>query len=63
MDKSALKRVGPGFYADPNRKIYFDVGEFIAAHKLPDTPEVRQKVWDEIRKDFGVIGVAELPDP
>lgn len=63
MDRSGLKRAGPGFYVDPSRKIYFDVKEFITAHNLPDTPEVRQQLWEEVRKDFGVIGVAELSDP
>ncbi|HEY2116066.1 MAG TPA: hypothetical protein VGJ51_13300 [Candidatus Angelobacter sp.] len=62
MDKEGLTRIGAGFYADGDRKIYFRVREFLAAHRMPDTPEARAEVWAEVRRDFGVIGVTELED-
>ena len=62
MGKEDLKRIGDGFYVDGGGKIYFQVREFLAAHHMPDTPEVRAQVWAEVRRDFGVIGVTELPD-
>jgi len=62
MDKEDLTRIGDGFYVDRDRKIYFQVSEFLAAHRLPDTPQVRAEVWAEVRRDFGAIGVTELAD-
>jgi hypothetical protein len=62
MDRSWLKPVGPGFYVDINRHIYFDVREFIAAYNLHDTPEVRQQIWEEVRNDFGTLGVIDLTE-
>jgi hypothetical protein len=62
MGKESLTRIGDGFYADGEGKIYFQVSEFLAAHQMPDTQEVREKVWAEVRHDFGAIGVTELTD-
>ena len=62
MDKEGLTRIGAGFYVDRDRRIYFRVREFLAAHHLPDTPEVRAEVWAQVRRDFGAIGVTELTD-
>ena len=62
MDREGLRSVGAGFYVDKNWNIYFHVREFLAAQGLPDTPEVRDEVWAEVRRDFGVVGVRELPD-
>jgi hypothetical protein len=60
MGKKDLTRIGPGFYVDPARSLYVNVREFLAAQKLPDTPEVRRAVWEQIRRDFGEIGITEL---
>ena len=62
MEKSWLKALGPGFYVDTNRNIYFDVHEFIAIYRLPDTPEIREQLWDEVRNDLGdrVIDLLKL---
>ncbi len=62
MGKKGLTRIGDGFYVDGEGKIYFQASEFLAAHHMPDTPEVREKVWAEVRHDFGAIGVTELTD-
>ena len=62
MGKEGLTRIGDGFYVDGDRKIYFQVSEFLAAHRMPDTPEVRAEVWAQVCRDFGAVGVTELPD-
>ncbi|HZE79307.1 MAG TPA: hypothetical protein VE604_00315 [Candidatus Polarisedimenticolia bacterium] len=62
MDDKELTRIGDGFYVDDNRALYFKVSEFLTAHHLSDTPEVRRAIWEQIRHDFGVIGITELPE-
>jgi hypothetical protein len=62
MDKQGLTRIGAGFYIDSERRIYFHVREFMAAHNLPDALEVRQAVWAEVRRSFGNVAVIELTD-
>jgi hypothetical protein len=62
MNDEKLRRIGYGFYVDDNRALYFKVREFMAAHKFTDTPEVRRAIWEQIRDDFGVIEITELPD-
>jgi len=62
MDKSQFAKIGAGFYVGADRSLYFDVREFLAANKLPDTPAVRKAVWEQVKADFGVIGITELTD-
>ena len=62
MDDEKLRRIGYGFYVDDNGALYFKVRECMAAHNLTDTPEVRKAIWEQIRDDFGVIEITELPD-
>lgn len=62
MDAGKLHKLGYGFYVDDNRALYFKVREFLVAHHLSDTPEVRKAVWEQIKDDFGVIEIIELPD-
>lgn len=62
MNEGKLRRLGYGLYVDDNRALYFRVREFMAAHNLSDTPEVREAVWKQIRDDFGVIEITELPE-
>ncbi|HEY2116067.1 MAG TPA: hypothetical protein VGJ51_13305 [Candidatus Angelobacter sp.] len=52
----------PGFYADPGGRLYLAMAEFLLAHGMPDSPEVRTVVWEEIRDVFGDIAVSELSD-
>jgi hypothetical protein len=51
----------PGFYADRQGRLYFRMAEFLAAHSMPDTPEFRSVIWDEIRDIFHVE-VIEIED-
>jgi hypothetical protein len=62
MGDRELTKIGAGFYVDQNRSLYFNVREFLTSHNLSDTPEVRRAIWEQIRHDFGVIGITELPD-
>jgi hypothetical protein len=38
------------------------MAEFLLAHGMPDSPELRTVVWEEIRDVFGDIPISELPD-
>jgi hypothetical protein len=62
MDDKELVRISPGFYFDRARALYVNIGEFLRSQNLPDTAEVRQAIWEQIRRDFGAIGIAELPE-
>ena len=57
-----LTRVIPGLYADCQGSLYVDMREFLARHGMPDSPEVRAVVWEEIREIFGEIKVVEIVD-
>jgi hypothetical protein len=50
----------PGFYADSKGCIHVDMDEFLAAHGLPDAPELRAVIWDEIRDIFGGVEMVEI---
>ena len=50
----------PGLYADSGGRLYLAMAEFLSAHGMPDSPEVRAVVWEEIRDVFGDIPVSEL---
>ncbi len=60
--ETGLTRIGPGFYAGEDRALYFNPREFLAAFSLPDTPEMRAAVWEEVQRDFGAIGIRALTD-
>ena len=40
-----------GLYRDENGVLYIYMREFLKQHKLPDTPEVRQAVMEQIKTD------------
>jgi hypothetical protein len=61
MNDRKLTRIGPGIYMDETRALFVNVREFLVAQKLPDVPEVRQAVLEQIRRDFGGVGITELP--
>jgi hypothetical protein len=60
MNKADLQRIGPGFYVDSNRSLYLDMKEFMTAHDLPDRPEVRQAILEQVKQEFGLSEVTEL---
>jgi len=57
-----LAPIIPGLYADRGGRLYLAMAEFLSAHVIPDSPEVRAVVWEEIRGVFGEIAVMELPN-
>ncbi|HEU4416538.1 MAG TPA: hypothetical protein VFT65_17245 [Candidatus Angelobacter sp.] len=59
---SLLNPLIPGFYADDHGHLYLNMREFLVAHGMPDAPELRSVVWDEIRDIFQEIAVIEISD-
>jgi hypothetical protein len=62
MKKEYLQKIGPGFYVDSNRSLYLDVKELMTAYDLPDRPEVRQAILEQVKQEFGLSEVTELSD-
>jgi len=52
----------PGFYADAQGRLYLNIGEFLSAYGLQDSPEVRIVTWEEIREIFAGIEITEITD-
>ncbi|MCU1255100.1 MAG: hypothetical protein JWM83_1399 [Candidatus Angelobacter sp.] len=50
----------PGIYADRNGCVLLNMREFLAAHGLPDAPELRAVIWEEIQEIFGDVEVIEM---
>lgn len=60
MKKEDLQKLGPGFYVDSNRSLYLDVKELLTVHNLPDRPEVRQAIREQVKQEFSLSEVSEL---
>jgi hypothetical protein len=60
MRKDELQKIGAGLYQDDKGSVYCDMLEFLTFNKLPDKPETRQAVWEELERQFSVK-VIELP--
>lgn len=52
----------PGFYADAQGRLYFNMREFLIAHDMPDVPEMRAAAWEEVREIFSGIEIKEIAD-
>ena len=50
----------PGIYADEQGCALLNMREFLAAYGLPDAPELRAVIWEEIREVFGDVEVVEM---
>ena len=55
-----LSQLSPGLYVDREGTLYVKMGEFLRAHQLPDRPEVRQAVRDQIAREFSNVPFKEL---
>ena len=55
-----LTRLIPGIYADGEGRAVLNMGEFLTAHGLPDAPELRAVIWEEIQDIFGEVEVIEM---
>jgi hypothetical protein len=62
MKKENLEKICRGFYVDRDRALYIDMKELLTTHSLPDRPEVRQALLEQVRLEFGVIDVTELSE-
>jgi hypothetical protein len=60
MRKDELQQIGAGLYQDDKGFVYCDMQEFLTFHKLPDQPEIRQAIWEEVERQFEAK-VIELP--
>lgn len=49
-----------GIYADDEGRIYVYMREFLLQHGIPDKPEVREVVWEEIFGIFSGLTIFEL---
>jgi hypothetical protein len=52
MRKDELQKIGAGLYQDDKGSVYCDMQEFLTFHKLPDKPETRQAVGEELERQF-----------
>jgi hypothetical protein len=52
MRKDELQKIGAGLYQDERGSVYCDMQEFLTFHKLPDKPETRRAVWEELERQF-----------
>jgi hypothetical protein len=50
----------PGFYTDDQGHLFVNMEKFLHEHGIPDVPEVRSLVWDEIRDIFGDLKILEI---
>jgi hypothetical protein len=55
-----LSQLSAGLYVDGKGTLYLKMGEFLRFHRLPDRPDVRQAVRDEILHEFGDVPFKEL---
>lgn len=60
MKKEDFQKIGAGLYVDSNRFLYLDVKELLTAHNLPDRPEVRQAIREQVKQEFSLSEVREL---
>jgi len=50
----------PGFYTNDQGQLFLDMEKFLHDHGMPDVPEVRRLVWEEIRDIFGDLEIMEI---
>ncbi len=50
----------PGFYTDDQGRLFLNMEMFLREHGMPDAPEVRRVVWDEIQDIFGDLPITEI---
>jgi hypothetical protein len=60
MTEEGFALVSPGLYKNREGVLCVRMSEFLAAHNLPDAPEVRQVVLDNIKREFGNVPLKEI---
>ena len=56
-----MRKIGAGLYQGERNSVYCDMQELLDFHKLPDKPEIRRAVWEELERQFEAK-VTELLD-
>jgi hypothetical protein len=57
IGKKYLRRLVTGLYRDTKGTLYLYIYEFLRKHGMPDSPEVRAAVLQQIREEFGGIKI------
>lgn len=60
--KEHLTKIATGFYVNEKGALFVKVLEILQEFSLPDTAEVRQAIWEEIKRNFGTIPIHEIGD-
>jgi hypothetical protein len=58
MDRP-LTQISYCFYVDDNHNVYFCVSDFVRAHELPDTPELRRVIAEDMKRMFPGVFILE----
>lgn len=58
--EEGLAPISPGLYKNKEGMLCVRMSEFLSAHNLPDAPEVRQAVLDNIKREFGNVPLKEI---
>jgi len=53
------RQISAGLYSVQKGTLYIEWREFLAGHNLPDGPEVRQAVRENIYREFGSVKLEE----
>lgn len=60
--KANLKQLKSGLYLDAKGVVYVDMAELTAEHNLPDLPEVREALLEELQREFRDLTVKLISD-
>ena len=61
-DKTSLRLLSAGLYRDENNVLYVYMQEFLKQHKLPDTPEVRQAIIEQIKTEDEQVSIVVVEE-
>jgi hypothetical protein len=62
MVEKDLRRLIPGLYRDADGVLYLKVGEFLRHRRMPDRPQVRAALLQQIRAEFGKVKIVVLEE-
>ncbi len=60
--KANLTQLNAGLYLDAKGVVHVDIAELMAEHNLPDLPEVREALMEELQREFRDITVTLIAD-
>lgn len=62
MDKKTLRWLATGLYRDAQGVLYVYIQQFLTRHGLPDRPEVRRALLEQIKEEFGEIEIVVIEE-